>query len=97
MLIELPCGHLFHEPCISRWLQQDSSCPQCRFNLSAPPPPPISAVIVAGRGPNRSFAEVVDEEDPRRVLGMLTRNLLGATYHKRLDALKRSGRAAGGL
>jgi len=32
---------------------------------------------------------VVDAEDPRKVVAMLTRNNLGAAYHKRLDALRR--------
>jgi hypothetical protein len=38
--IQLPCEHLFHEACVSRWLQQDSSCPQCRFNIGPPVPLP---------------------------------------------------------
>ena len=33
---------------------------------------------------------VVDYDDPRRVVAMLTRNNIGAAYHKRLHALKRS-------
>jgi len=33
---------------------------------------------------------VVDAADPRRVIAMLTRNNLGAAYHKRLHALKRA-------
>ncbi len=40
VLIRLPCDHFFHEACISRWLLQDSSCPQCRFDLYAPPARP---------------------------------------------------------
>ena len=31
-----PCGHLFHAPCLTRWLEQSVSCPICR----APLPPP---------------------------------------------------------
>ncbi len=36
---------------------------------------------------------VVAVEDDRRVIAMLTRNNLGAAYHKRLHALKRAGAA----
>jgi CIC family chloride channel protein len=36
---------------------------------------------------------VVDAQQPDRVLAMLTRNNLGAAYHRRLHALKRAGRA----
>jgi len=33
---------------------------------------------------------VVSDEDPGQVVAMLTRNTLGAAYHKRLHALKQS-------
>ncbi|MCZ6596407.1 MAG: chloride channel protein [Planctomycetota bacterium] len=36
---------------------------------------------------------VVDADNPRRVLGMLSRNNLGAAYHQRLRQLKRAGSA----
>lgn len=29
----LPCGHIFLETAISRWLEDHHSCPVCRFNL----------------------------------------------------------------
>lgn|GEM_PF-5124316 len=29
-ILQLPCSHRYHEPCILRWLQSASSCPQCR-------------------------------------------------------------------
>lgn len=31
--IKMPCSHLFHRPCIARWLEQSNSCPICRFEL----------------------------------------------------------------
>lgn len=30
----MPCGHVFHELCLRRWLEQDSSCAICRQPLS---------------------------------------------------------------
>jgi CIC family chloride channel protein len=36
---------------------------------------------------------VVDEQDPARVLAMLTRHVVGAAYHRRLELLKRPAQA----
>ncbi|XP_078429533.1 RING/U-box superfamily protein [Wolffia australiana] len=30
---ELPCGHLFHPPCLKPWLDENNSCPICRHEL----------------------------------------------------------------
>lgn len=32
-LIKLSCNHIFHEKCIKKWIQKDSTCPLCRFDL----------------------------------------------------------------
>ena len=32
----VPCGHVYHAICISRWLSHCSSCPLCRFDISIP-------------------------------------------------------------
>jgi hypothetical protein len=29
----LPCGHLFHDPCVLEWLNKNNTCPICRFEL----------------------------------------------------------------
>ena len=26
----VPCGHTFHDHCVTRWLQESETCPQCR-------------------------------------------------------------------
>ena len=31
--ILVPCGHMFHEGCITQWLNIHNSCPVCRFEL----------------------------------------------------------------
>lgn len=31
---KLPCGHLFHSTCLQLWLEQDTSCPTCRYILN---------------------------------------------------------------
>ncbi|OQR92327.1 hypothetical protein ACHHYP_03827 [Achlya hypogyna] len=30
MTLVMPCGHSFHEPCLVKWFESDSSCPLCR-------------------------------------------------------------------
>ena len=31
--ILLPCGHMFHDPCVTKWLKIHNTCPLCRFEL----------------------------------------------------------------
>nr|DAD32202.1 TPA_asm: hypothetical protein HUJ06_011053 [Nelumbo nucifera] len=33
LLKRMPCSHLFHERCITGWLEKSHYCPLCRFNM----------------------------------------------------------------
>lgn len=30
----VPCGHIFHSGCLSRWLETSLTCPQCRMRVT---------------------------------------------------------------
>ena len=32
--ISLPCDHIFHQACITKWFEIHNTCPLCRFELS---------------------------------------------------------------
>ena len=34
-LLLLPCGHGFHEECVRSWLHSNTTCPNCRADVSA--------------------------------------------------------------
>ena len=29
----MPCGHIFHPDCLKPWLEQNNTCPVCRYEL----------------------------------------------------------------
>lgn len=33
VMIELPCGHLFHDECVRPWFHSKTSCPLCRTEI----------------------------------------------------------------
>lgn len=42
---KLPCGHLFHDPCLSTWLKRNMSCPICRIFPEAQPDNIVDGVL----------------------------------------------------
>ncbi|CAN4096313.1 unnamed protein product [Withania somnifera] len=32
---KVPCGHVFHANCLTKWLSIRNSCPLCRFKISS--------------------------------------------------------------
>ncbi|KAL6221875.1 hypothetical protein ACLB2K_005267 [Fragaria x ananassa] len=33
---QVPCGHIYHETCIAKWLSHSNSCPLCRSTVFHP-------------------------------------------------------------
>lgn len=33
ILLHLECGHVFHDACVSRWIRESKTCPQCRVRV----------------------------------------------------------------
>lgn len=33
--VVLPCGHMFHFKCISKWLNHANTCPKCRSEINS--------------------------------------------------------------
>jgi E3 ubiquitin-protein ligase BIG BROTHER-like protein len=31
---DLPCNHLYHAECLSKWLSKNTACPLCKFDIS---------------------------------------------------------------
>ena len=53
-VVQLPCAHSFHRPCVVRWLARSRRCPYCRDD--------VSQHHAAGRGRAGGLQGSIDEE-----------------------------------
>ncbi|KAK0400437.1 hypothetical protein QR680_015243 [Steinernema hermaphroditum] len=63
-VLETPCGHLYHEECITRWLQGSSNCPYCRAELARDPErlPTLPPIFLHPNHRLERFSETYDSE-----------------------------------
>ncbi|XP_022946863.1 E3 ubiquitin-protein ligase RING1-like [Cucurbita moschata] len=43
---QIPCGHVYHESCISSWLAVANCCPLCRCLIAGQPPESPSSTLI---------------------------------------------------
>ena len=45
IIFELPCKHYFLEDCLKKWLEHNTTCPLCRFDLKNKPRKDLELLI----------------------------------------------------
>ncbi|KAJ1454849.1 hypothetical protein M885DRAFT_587932 [Pelagophyceae sp. CCMP2097] len=60
---KLPCGHVFHLPCLRLWLQQQQSCPTCRADIATHGRPAPAAAAQARQDANNDDDDDDDVHD----------------------------------
>ncbi len=59
VLVTLPCKHVFHDTCATKWLKMKQICPLCRMDISAQPPDGDRA----RRGSHDSLGDDIDDPE----------------------------------
>ena len=59
-LVELTCGHRFHDECVNQWLTRDVCCPNCRLDMREP----LAAAADAHAAANANAQALLHEAAP---------------------------------
>lgn len=64
---KLPCGHVFHLPCLRSWLERQQNCPTCRANVLTPSTQrPQGAEAPAANGVPAAEAQAAPAQVPQQ-------------------------------
>lgn len=64
---KLPCGHIFHTPCLRSWFQRQQTCPTCRLNI-------LRAPVSADQNPGGAQANQNQRNNNEREGGAVNAN-----------------------
>ena len=62
----MPCGHIYHPDCLKPWLEQNNTCPVCRFDLPIEEEESANAQASAAGGGGGGGAQTGVDESRRK-------------------------------